>query len=257
MWAMNRKRIILILIGGVVVILIALTLVATLYKTPTCFDTRQNQGETGVDCGGPCNALCTPEVTAPVARFVRQLSPQAGRTDVIAYIDNKNANAAMAGARFTITLYGSDNIVIAKKDGTVDLPPHTSVPVFIPGFYSGAQTVARAFVSFDTSSFAWKKFTGTMPTFPISDISISSEDAARITATVSNITATPFYRLPVIITVFDASDNAIAASQTLITTLPPMYSAPVTFTWNTPFSAAPARVEIIPLPPLSSAQQSS
>lgn len=238
-------------------ILVAVTLVATLYKTPTCFDTKQNQGETGVDCGGPCNALCTAEEQAPVARFVRQLSPQPGRTDVIAYIDNKNANAAMAGAKFTITLYGADNMVIAKKDGTVDLPPHASVPVFIPGFYSGAQTVARAFIAFDTTSFAWHRFAGTLPTFPISDISISSQDASRVTATVTNTTATPFFRLPVIITVFDAADNAIAASQTLITSLPAMESAPVTFTWNAPFSAAPARVEIIPLPPLSSAQEPS
>jgi len=33
--------------------------------TPTCSDGIQNQGETGIDCGGPCTACTTPPPTTP------------------------------------------------------------------------------------------------------------------------------------------------------------------------------------------------
>src|SRR6185369_14966661 len=117
--------------------------------------------------------LCTPTLAAPSVRFVRQLTPVQGRTDVITYIDNTNTTAAMKGAAFTITLYGPDNIVIAKKSGAVDLPPKSTVPVFVPGFYSGNQTVARAFLTFDESSFYWYRYTDARTILSTSNVSLA------------------------------------------------------------------------------------
>jgi len=249
-WAARRQFIIVSIIGAVVVGIIAVTLIATLYHAPSCMDNKQNQGEEGIDCGGPCSHLCTPSVAAPSVRFVRQLTPVQGRTDVIAYIDNVNASAAMKGAKFTITLYGPDNIVVAKKDGTVDLPPKSTVPVFVPDFYSGFQTVARAFITFDDSSFTWYRYSDMRPVLSTSNVALSGDAAPRLTADISNPTALSLFRIPVVATVFDANNNAIAASATVLEEIPPMGSAPAVFTWNAPFPAAPAREEVIPLVPL-------
>lgn len=250
-WATHRKFIIVSVIGAVVVAIIAVTLVATLYHAPSCMDNTQNQGEEGIDCGGPCSHLCTASVipvTSP--RFVRQLAPVSGRTDVIAYIDNPNANAAARGVRFTITLYGPDNIVVAKQDGTVDLPPKSTVPVFVPNFYSGFQTVARAFLTFDDSSFAWQRYTDTRPVLSTSNTVLSDGPQPRLTSDVYNPSALSLYRVPVVATVFDADNNAIAASATVLEEIPPMHSAPAVFTWNAPFPGTPAKEEVIPLSPL-------
>jgi hypothetical protein len=182
---------------------------------------------------------------------VRQLSPVQGRTDVIAYIDNTNANAAMKGAKFTITLYGPDNIIVAEKTAMADLPPKSTVPVFIPGFYSGLQTVARAFLTFDTSSYNWYRYEDTRPVLATSNIILSGGDATpRLTADVSNPTALSLFRVPVVATVFDAQNNAIAASATVLEEIPPMGTASAVFTWNAPFPATPAKEEVIPLVPL-------
>jgi len=249
-WASRRQWLIISIIAAVVIALVAVTLIATFYKAPSCTDHAQNQGETGIDCGGPCPYLCSVDQIEPSAEFVRQLSPAPGRTDVVAYIDNKNADAAAKDAPFTITLYGPDNIVVAKKSGDVDLPAKSRVPLFVPNFYSGYQSVARAFIQFSTTSIAWYHETEAPTILPVSNVLLSGTDAPRITADVSNPTALPLLSIPVIATVFDADNNVIAASRTVLEQIPPMGSAPAVFTWNAPFSVSPAREEVIPLAPL-------
>jgi hypothetical protein len=251
-WARGRQFLIIAIVVAVLAAILAVTLIATLYQAPSCMDNKQNQGEEGIDCGGPCSHLCSATVTAiKTSKFTRQLAPVSGRTDVISYIDNPNPNAAAKGVRFTITLYGPDNIVVASKEGTVDLPPNSTVPVFVPNFYSGFQTVSHAFMELDQSSFYWYRYTDTRPVLSTSAAVFSGTDAApRYTSNISNPTAFSLFRVPVIATVFDTDNNAIAASATVLTEIPPMGSAPAVFTWNAPFPGIVSRVEVIPLVPL-------
>jgi hypothetical protein len=74
--------------------------------------------------------------------------------------------------------------------------------------------------------------------------------APRITATLVNPLAQPFYNTTLVATIFDEGGNVIAASATLVPTLPSQGTAPLIFTWNEPFSAPVARVEILPVPVL-------
>jgi hypothetical protein len=96
----------------------------------------------------------------------------------------------------------------------------------------------------------WYRYTDTRPTVPVSDVRLTEGDAPRVTATITNTTAYPILDLPVVVTLFDASNNAIAASRTVVNDVPPMQDAAIVFTWNAPFSAAPAREEVLPLVPL-------
>ncbi len=221
MWGRHRKALILSIIGAVFAFLVALTLIATLYHAPSCMDDKQNQGETGVDCGGPCSHLCTAEENKAQVVFVQALTQQAGRTDVIASIANKNSGAAAKNVPFTVTLYGADGTVLASKQGTVDLPPAATVPLFIPGLYTGYQAVAHAFLSIDDASVYWYTYNDTRTIVPTSNAVLTDGAMPRATATVSNPTAYPILNLPVVITVYDAENNAIAASRTVVDEVPP------------------------------------
>jgi hypothetical protein len=249
-WAGKRQFLIISVVGAVVITAVALTAIAVFYKAPSCMDNTQNQGEEGIDCGGPCSTLCTASVTAPQVLFVRELSRLHGRTDVIAYIQNSNAAAAAKGVRFTITLYGPDNIIVAQKDGMADLPPKSTVPVFVPNFYSGEREVARAFLTFDTNSFSWYRYTDDRPVLSAKNIFLSAGDAPRLTSDIFNPSALNLFRVPVVATIFDANNNAIAASATVLEVIPAMNSAQAIFTWPEALSAPAAKEEIIPLAPL-------
>jgi hypothetical protein len=253
-WGSRRRTYILAGIGAVLFVVLASTLIATLYKAPSCLDNTQNQGETGIDCGGPCSHLCTVTEVAPSVRFVRQVSPVPGRTDVIAYIDNSNVDAAVRGATFTINLYGPDNVLVASKQGTTDIPPRSAIPVYIPNFYSGNQTVSNAFLNFDEPSLFWYQYKDdrVLPTLVNYDTS-NLTTSPQVTAVMKNSSARPLLDVKLVATVFAADGNAIAASQTVLHSIPAQGTAQAVFTWNTPFSAPPARIEVvsfIPLPPL-------
>ena len=82
----------------------------------------------------------------------------------------------------------------------------------------------------------------------VGNISIEGTDTRpRITATLENQTAYVERSIPLIATVFDAQGQVIAASQTIVPTLPPQGSAQAVFTWSEPFGAPYARVDIVPV----------
>jgi hypothetical protein len=245
-WAERRQKLIavvLILVGAAIV---AVVVIAVTYKAPSCSDNKQDQGEQGIDCGGPCAYLCSATESAPVVSFVRAVSPQKGRTDVIAYIDNPNPNASLQNATYTIQLYGPTQNVVASKTGTLNLPPAGTLPLFIPDFYEGTKPVTTAFLTFDQNSVQWLRNSAT-PILPTpSDIQIQNTAAPKVTATLTNPTGQTIYGETVVATVFDAKNNAIAASQTVIPMLSPEGSASIVFTWNQAFTTTPVRVEILP-----------
>jgi len=247
-WADRRKHLIEAILIVCALALIAVVAIATFYKAPSCMDGQQNDGEQGVDCGGPCPFACSFPESAPLVRFVRAVYPQPGRTDVIAYIDNSNSNAQLVNAPYAITLYNAHDVVLAHMNGRITIPPSTTYPLYIPGLYNGNQQVTQAFVTFTTSSYIWLRTTQ-KPLVPhLATIQTQNSAAPKISATLTNATAQTLHNLTVVATVFNSSNNAIAASQTLVPQLPPQGSAPIIFTWNQAFVDTPARVEILPVP---------
>lgn len=249
-WATRRQFIIVSVILGVLLALVAAVAIAIFYDTPSCMDQKQNQDETGVDCGGSCARICAAEAVAPSAKFTRVLTQQQGRIDVIAYVENPNRTAAVASARYTIELYDAAGAVVARKEGSIDLPPASTVPVYVPNMYGASLTGARAFLTFDPASLVFVKYIDRRIVPRYNNDAVVTGIAPRITASFSNPSAQLVRDVPVIATVFDAGGNAIAATQTLLSELPSQGTAQVIFVWNEPFTSAPARIDVVPVVPL-------
>jgi hypothetical protein len=249
-WASQRQLIIVSIIVGVVVALFAAVAIAIFYDTPSCMDQKQNQDETGVDCGGSCARVCESDAQAPSVTFARALTQQQDRVDVIAYVMNPNREAAIANARYTIELYDAKGISVARKEGTIDLPPAATIPIYVPTMYGATLTGSRAFLTFDSASLVFVKYTDRRIIPRYNNDAVVTGVTPRITASFSNPSAELVRDVPVIATVFDADGNAIAATQTLLSELPPQGTAQVIFVWNEPFSAAAARIDVVPVVPL-------
>ncbi|OGG67751.1 hypothetical protein A3C95_01175 [Candidatus Kaiserbacteria bacterium RIFCSPHIGHO2_02_FULL_56_30] len=247
-WASRRRFVITAIGAALIIFVLALILVPTLYQAPSCTDRTQNQGEQGVDCGGPCSLLCTALQQAPVVRFTKALFPAPNRVDVIAYVDNPNTGAAARRTPYTLTLYAADRTILKQATGTLDLPPFRSVPVYVPAFFTGNVAGAQAFLTIDPSKVTWFTFKGTLTLPKVASPAVGgTEGAPRVTATLSNPTFVPMTDIIAVGVVYDASDNVIAASQTLLKTIPPQGSVTATFTWGQPFGLPPARIEVMPL----------
>lgn len=248
-WALRRRLIVFTILGGVVAAFFLVLLIATLYKTPSCTDGKQNQDETGVDCGGACQFLCTAELEPPTVLFTAALAPAPGRADIVALVENKNPTSAAQQVPYHIDLYGADRTLLQKITGTLDLPPGAVMPVFVPNVMTGRQVAAAAFLEIDPSAPQWF----TLPQDPRIVPSISSivrggtVAAPRIDAVLANPSTDRLSDVTVIVLVYDALGVVVAASQTIVQSIPPQGKAQATFTWNAPFSAPAASIRVLPV----------
>ena len=247
-WATRRR---VMIYGGAA--LVALTLlagvvIAVVYEAPSCSDGKQNQGEAGVDCGGSCAYLCESQVQELRTPLVRALPTATGRTDVVAYIENRNQNAEAKDVRYTIEVYADGGVRIGSQTGTVDVPARATVPVFVPGVVSGISTAPQAFITFE--NLRWRNARGEAEPLSVGSTELLSGDAPRVRAVIENPGPQATYNRTVVATVFDASGRAIAASQTVLRSVPAGGNAEAIFTWTAPFPEAAARVEVRAVPEL-------
>ena len=252
-WAERRRFTIGAILIAVVLVVLAIALTAVVYEAPSCVDNKQNQSETGIDCGGPCTNLCTAQQEPPVTPVPRLLRNSAGRTDLIASIENRNSDAAAKRVPYTIKLYDANLTFIKEIKGFVDLPPRSIVPLFIPGVAFGGDLGMRASLEIVASEVAWYTLATDPRVIPKVESSppSGSSSAPRIEATLTNTSLTTLANVHVVALVRDTtSGNVIAASETVVPTIAPQGKAVATFTWNEPFASPSVRVEILPVIPL-------
>ncbi len=252
-WAARRRFVILLILSAIILAFLATVSIATFYKSPSCSDGVQNQAEDGIDCGGPCAFLCTALLQGPTVLFTKSFTNDAGRTDVVASIENKNAGAAAKNVPYRITLFGSDQVLIQEATGVLDLPPGGTVPVYVSGLVSGKQEVTRAFLTITASDVQWFTLTARAETVPLvsGTRQTGTTSAPRVEAKLTNQTTAPLHDVQVIVIVRDKNGNVIAASKTIVPSIPAQGEALAIFTWNSAFSDTPAAIEVTPVLPLS------
>ncbi len=109
---------ILYLIGYLTVIfLIFLAAYLIWFKpTPTCGDNRQNQGETGVDCGGPCEP-CEIKTLSLIEVSFTKYFPAGEKTILLAEIKNSNSDYGADRFNFYFDVYADTGEKIKRIDG--------------------------------------------------------------------------------------------------------------------------------------------
>lgn len=247
-WAQKRRSLIIGGAAALALVLLSALVFSVVYETPTCSDRKQNQGETGIDCGGGCARICSITLDAPRVSFARALQLPNGRTDVIAYIENRNRDAETKRAKYTIELYDESGLSLATKSATIDLPAQSIVPVFESGMYAGPLNATRAFVTFD-EDIVWTKPKAELIVPIVASADFTQGAEPRVTAELQNSSPHALYNVRLVATAFDSQGNAIAASQTVVREIPAQGSATAVFTWSNPFGD-PLRVEVVPVLPL-------
>lgn len=247
-WATKRQVIAISIFAGVLALVIAAITFFFFYTPASCIDLKQNQDETGIDCGGSCSTLCTSDALPARISFVRVLTPAPGRTDVIAYIDNPNEAAEALGAHLTLDLYADSQAKVGTQEVTLDLPAQGSVPLYLPNVGNG--TATKAFLTFVAGSPIWTKTTQKVTIPVVQDSALQNTQTPRITATLKNPVAQTLRNITIVATVFDENNNAIGATQTFVSELPSQGTASIVFNWNTSFINTPVRYEIVPVPKL-------
>ncbi len=231
---------------GVVLILVSIgAFFLFWYKPPTCMDGRKNGNETGVDCGGSCQKICQGQTMPPVILWSRSFEVVPNIYNAVAYVENTNANAVVRRISYRFKIFEEGNVLITERVGeTYLLPRHLSV-VVEPSINLGERQPVRTLFEFLELP-AWEQVAAQdVPQLSVRGSTLENvTQIPRVVATIQNNGSRDLKEVETTAVLFDAEDNAIAASRSLISALLRGESKQVVFTWPRPFLVPVSRVDV-------------
>lgn len=247
-WSSRRKTNYLLGTIIFVVVFIIIPLSIYFYKMPTCSDGKQNQGEAGIDCGGPCKLLCRAQYNDPKFLWGRWSKIKtSGLYNILAYIENPNIEAGTKEIFFRLKLRDSEGLLLLEKVGSTYVPPNKNFAIIISGVDLKDKVPGRP-IEFDFLPGArWQnmesKENGLVSLYKNL---VDSSTQPKVTATISNRTLKAISNIEVIAILYNIEDNAVAFSSTKIDKIDKESNEEAVFTWPEPFSEEIYRIEIIP-----------
>lgn len=248
-WATKRQFAYMTIVIVIILLVIGIPVYLNFFRTaPTCSDGKQNGDETGIDCGGSCAAVCPSAALAPLVLWQRMSEVSPGFYNVLAYVQNSNANAGAYGVPYVFKLYDSSGLLVAERTGSAFLPPSQIIPIFESTLQTGNHTPVRVLFSF-TGNPSWQKIDlSKKPQISVENKLLKNANTLPVvTADIINQGVETVDNIYVTAVAFDAQENAVAFSRTLIGELLKGQSKQAVFTWRQPFSASSTRIEIIPV----------
>ncbi len=247
-WSSRRKSSYAFIVFFVLFLIVGVPLYLIFYKAPTCFDGKQNQGEQGIDCGGPCVKLCPSDFLPPQVIWTKSEYVANGLYNVGAYVINNNLDGAAYNVPYEMSLFDDQGVLITYKDGVITIPPHRNTLAFQGAVSTGARIPSKATFVFKGSP-QWVKQTDQLLNLTIGDKKYS-EDAhlSSLQVTLTNTGITPYKNLTVYAVLSDANGNAVDFSKTIIDSVAPNGGTAVApFTWPASHNGAVASIEILPV----------
>lgn len=154
---MNKRTSKKILFGGSYLIIIFIIFFAVYFfwfkPSPTCFDNKQNQGETGIDCGGHCSP-CEIKSLVPLEASRTKYFSVNDQTMALIEIANVNLNWGADSFNYSLDIYGENGIKIENVSGKSFIYNSEIKYLFEP-LKIESEKIKKIIVSF--SNINWKK----------------------------------------------------------------------------------------------------
>ena len=214
---------------------------------PSCFDGKQNQNETGIDCGGACQAVCRDEILALKPLWTRVLKLGDSFYDSVTLVENPNLNLGIKKLSYVIKFLDSDNRLITERAGQTFVNPNESFAIFENQIEVGERVPARAFFELAPEKPVWQRVsTADRPDLDVEEGVFVNEPTPSLRAKIINRSTRPVAAVDVVAILEDAEKNTIGASATRVDALPPGESRELVFTWPAPFDPPPVFHEFYP-----------
>ncbi len=215
------------------------------YNPPTCQDGKQNQGEEGVDCGGPCKLVCGFKIVNPIIRWNRPLKTFDGIYSVVAMIENLNVSAEAFAVPYLFKLYDDQGLLIMEREGNAFIPSNKVFPIFESSLVVDNRIPRR--VSFEfTKKPEWVKATMTEPKISIKNINFfEKNNLPRVSAVIENIAVGDIKNVELVVLMLDSDNNLINSSKTVLDLIKKGSSETVIFTWPKSFEKEVFKTDIV------------
>jgi hypothetical protein len=194
-------------------------------QAPSCFDGIQNEGEQGIDCGGPCAKLCIPSTIQLISLLgtAHVFSPIAGHATFLAQIENANSGFAASSFDYTVTFYGPDeSSTVAVVNGTSFAYADETKYLVLPNEVVSAAP-SRADIVISNVQWVPAPQMGLVPQFAFTNVmSVAGTNGyATVSGNITDRDISSFQNIVVVAIFKDAAGAPIGASQTELDSLAP------------------------------------
>ncbi|MBX4199268.1 hypothetical protein KW800_03315 [Candidatus Parcubacteria bacterium] len=249
-WSARRRALIFVLTFFVLIAAVGYPVYYFYFRSvPDCMNGKQDGDETGVDCGGGCQLICKPEVLPLITQGDARLLKIATSTyEAVVLVQNPNISGTVVRAPYTFTVYsGTSNTAPLKViRGETYIARNSTFALFAGPFTLNDSGSVR--VAFDWGALKWEKNKDVLPIVSVSNLNLitASTSAPRLEASLTNKSLVDTGDIEVIALLSDASGNIVGAGKTFIDSLQASVTAPVVFSWPSPFASEPTTIRVIP-----------
>lgn len=208
---------------------------------PSCFDHIQNQGEQGVDCGGPCATVCAASTQPIAVQSVNAFAASAGADTFLAKIANANAGDSAQSFDYSFNVYDASGTLLKSYPGQSYLYGQ-QLKYLVLVNQPVPDGVANADLTITNVNWVKDSAIGAAPQIAVQDVSTqiatsSAGVSGAIVATgqIANNDVATFNDVLVVVVFKDSNGNPVGASQTEIDSIAPTQIE--NFAVNYPFSA--------------------
>lgn len=248
-WAARRKIIIFGIVALALLLIVGIPAFLVSRDKPDCANGVLDGDETGVDCGGSCQLICTPEVLPLITRGDARLLKIASSTyEIVVVVENPNINGEVVRAPYAFAVYSSASrnpLKVFEKETYIGR--NSTFALFEGPFTLEGEGPFRVVFEWG-ENLSWKKSDTAKPIIAVENMNliVSSSTSPRLEARLSNRSEREERNIEAIALLTDASGNIVAAGKTFVDSLPRASSVPIVFSWPDAFDPEPVSIRIIP-----------
>lgn len=217
------------------------------YTAPSCFDGKQDQGETGIDCGGPCAKACIPMNLSTISAIA---NPQVflsspGHYTLLGQVANANPGFAAQSFSYEFDLYDAEDTLIGTVAGNSFMYSAETKYIVAPNIAVATDTVDHATLNIGTIVWVPAATLGLVPNWGSQgEPQVVGSNFASSTVTVNGqITdddVAAFNNILIVAIFKDGNGNPIGASQTEVDSIAPNQTENFSVSYPTDPAIAPA-----------------
>ncbi len=197
-------------------------------QKPSCFDGKKNQGEEGVDCGGPCPVSCEVKDLLPpkTETFPEIIYDQS--IDLLGLVKNPNQNWALKDVLAIFYVYDKfDRLQNKVTAGKVSILPREARYIAVLNLDRPKYQIGKIELKLVYDRTNWKKLE--FESLPLSLVNQRIENRLFLTE-ISNPTERFFENLELIVRFFDQEHKLVGVSKSLIEKVPAFETVSVSLT---------------------------
>ncbi len=235
-WRLERQAMYVL---GVVAFIATLLFFYLLFSAPapSCIDEKQNQGELGVDCGGSCSAVCRSEVAEMIPLWAQALPLGGGFYDLVAFVENPNPYFSAPRVEYHFEVFDVENHLLLERRGTTFARQNERF-LILEARLPISSPPRQVFVELSVPG--WERHPNReQPPLTVKNEQLTLDFKPRLSASIVSDALFDLQDVVAQAVIYTSEDNAIAVSETVVSSLRPGETRDIFFTWPEPFKEAP------------------